>query len=492
MTDETEATVREGPGTSAPRHEAAEEEPRLSRGTLVGRYVVLDVLGAGGMGVVYAAFDPELDRKVAIKLLQASTPGSESGGQAWLLREAQAMAKLSHPNVIAVHDVGTLPGERVFVAMELVVGKTLRRWLDGKRAWRDVVGVLRAAGAGLAAAHAAGIVHRDFKPDNVLVGDDGRVRVMDFGLARRPGEDDELRGHLAGTPAYLAPELYAGEPADARSDQFAFGVALFEALYGERPFDKGVPDKPKEPGDAGVPARVRRVVMRAIAIDPRERYASMDELLAELAIDPMRARRRVTLAAIAVVLVAAIGGGVFAIAHSRAQLCKGMDRKLAGVWDDHVERAVRAAFIATKQPRAAAAADAVARVLDAYAAEWTATAVGSCEATRIHGDQTEGDMALRQDCLDARIGELRAFTQLLANADATLVVQAEKGAQGLDPIAACSNLPVLRAPNRPPPEARAKIEQIRDKLAAAKAALLAGKLGAAINRGNEIVELARS
>ncbi len=512
MTDDaTEATYREGPGTSAPRHDATGE--RLTRGTLVGRYVVLDTLGEGGMGVVYAAFDPELDRKVAIKLLQASAGGSESGGQAYLVREAQAMARLSHPNVIAVHDVGTLPGDRLFVAMELVEGETLRAWSRQARTWREVLPVMRAAGAGLAAAHAAGLVHRDFKPDNVLVGTDGRVRVLDFGLARlrsdkeptpRPSDSQiETKSPLAeqltevgtvvGTPVYMAPELYRGHPADARTDQFSFGVALYEALYQTRPYERAqlreASPRQKAPPDAGVPARVRRAVMRACAADPAQRFASMDELLGELAIDPGARRRRIAIAAAALVVVGGSGAAFYASSHARGQLCKGAERKLAGVWDAPTKQAVQAAFAATKQPRAAAAFAAAEKVIDRYAAEWTATSIESCEATRIHGDQTEQDMALRSDCLDARLDELRAFTQLLAKADADLVPTAEKAAYSLDPVKDCSNLAALRAPNRPPPEALERLSEINAHLASAKASLITGKVGAAINHANAVLAI---
>jgi serine/threonine protein kinase len=189
--DQTAATKREGalPTRTAVDPAPVKGEERLSPGTAVGRYIVQDVLGAGGMGVVYSAFDPELDRKVAIKLLQARPGGSESGGQTWLVREAQAMARLAHPNVVTVYDVGAMPGDRVFVAMELVEGITLREWMKQGHTWRESLAVMRAAGAGLAAAHSAGLVHRDFKPDNVLVGKDGRTRVMDFGLARLKGDE---------------------------------------------------------------------------------------------------------------------------------------------------------------------------------------------------------------------------------------------------------------------------------------------------------------
>ena len=258
----------------------------------VGRYRIDGRVGAGGMGVVYRAHDPDLDRPVAVKLLHADA-ASDDTARARMLREARALAKLSHPNVITVYDVGTA-GDQVFVAMELVHGDDLRRWLsDGSRSWREILAVFIAAGRGLEAAHRVALVHRDFKPENVLVGADGRVRVLDFGLARlhqhegqgregqgRKGQGREGQGHegdadthassrelisgelpsatsspnlgvnlganlgvgltqtgaLLGTPLYMAPELYDGAPADAASDQFAFCASLYEGLYGRRPF----------------------------------------------------------------------------------------------------------------------------------------------------------------------------------------------------------------------------------------------------------------
>ncbi|MCA9715618.1 MAG: serine/threonine protein kinase, partial [Myxococcales bacterium] len=252
-------------GTLASPVDRASRGAALARGDVVGRYVVLSTLGAGAMGVVYAAHDPELDRKVALKLLSPGAArdraASSIEARTRLVREAQALAKLSHPNVIAVHDVGEHDGG-VWLAMEFVEGVTLTEWLARRRGWREVLEVLRAAGRGLAAAHEAKLLHRDFKPDNVMVGRDGRTRVMDLGLARViEGADEETlelsvsdalgddaradsaaltttvtrAGALLGTPSYMSPEQFKGQGADTRSDVFSFCVTLWEALYGERP-----------------------------------------------------------------------------------------------------------------------------------------------------------------------------------------------------------------------------------------------------------------
>ena len=234
----------------------------LGRGTTVGRYVILSELGSGAMGVVYAAYDPDLDRKVALKFLR--TDASDPEARARLVREAQALAQLSHPNVVAVHDVGAFD-ERVWLAMEFVEGQSLGAWCRQRSpGWKAIVDLLVHAGRGLAAAHAAGLVHRDFKPDNVMIGTDGRARVMDLGLARRgdvsrgmprgqPISSDQaatdvqpdlsklaLRvtqaGAVLGTPAYMAPEQFTGAELAPSVDIFAFSVTLWEALYGERPF----------------------------------------------------------------------------------------------------------------------------------------------------------------------------------------------------------------------------------------------------------------
>ncbi|HGG58121.1 MAG TPA: serine/threonine protein kinase, partial [Nannocystis exedens] len=297
--------------------------PTPAEPELVGRYRIEGQLGAGGMGVVYRAYDPELDRRVAVKLLREDTVADERARQR-MLREARSMARLAHPNVIHVYDVGIV-GDQVFVAMELVIGVSLGAWLmSAPRPWQEVLDRFLAAGEGLHAAHVAGLIHRDFKPENVLVAADGRVRVLDFGLARsavqvsvdetpaHTGGDLEVEpfahaatfrrtlgasltrtGALLGTPRYMSPELCLGRPADARSDLFAFCVALYEGLYGRAPF-KGdtveaylravvageVCEPPKD--DNSVPPWIWPVLERGLAADPEARYADMSVLLAAL------------------------------------------------------------------------------------------------------------------------------------------------------------------------------------------------------------------
>ncbi len=259
-----------------------------------GRYQIVRPIGAGGMGVVYQARDLELHRPVALKMLR---PTGDAGAlRERLLAEARAMARLSHPNVLAVHDVGTL-GDAVFLAMELVEGRTLTAWLlQRKRSWREALEVFLAAARGLAAAHAVGLVHRDFKPDNVLVGDDGRVRVTDFGLARASplpldgGTPVVATSTLAGSPAYMAPEQMRAGAVDARADVFSFCVSLYQALFGARPFagetiealERAILAQAPLPVRGGAPARLRKAVLRGLRAAPAARFASMEALIAAL------------------------------------------------------------------------------------------------------------------------------------------------------------------------------------------------------------------
>jgi tetratricopeptide (TPR) repeat protein/predicted Ser/Thr protein kinase len=489
----------------------------LQRGAALGRYVVLDWLGGGGMGVVYAAYDPDLDRRVAIKLLRPdSAAGTEGRGR--LLREAQAMARLAHPNVIAVYDVGTF-GDQVFVAMEYVEGRTLKQWLaDEPRTRAAVLQLFSEAGRGLAAAHACGLVHRDFKPDNVMVGQrDGRVRVLDFGLARAGASENAApKGHadgaagglepsqgsksnrpltetltrtgsFIGTPGYMSPEQWHGQPTDARSDQFSFCVALYEALYSERPFQapsvlmlamEVVRGRVREPpAGSKVPPALRQVLLRGLRVERDQRYPSMDALLQALLRDPSTVRRRLIASAGVLGALAAIAaGGRFAV-HQRSMMCRGAVQMLAGVWDGERRQAVRASFAATARPYAQSAFDGAARAIDEYLQGWTAMRQEACEATRLRGEQSEELLDLRMECLTERREEVRALVDVFDKADADVVANAVKAARTLRPLAECANVTALRSPVAPPgdPQTRARLEEVRTRLARATALRQAGK-----------------
>ncbi|MEO8550685.1 MAG: serine/threonine-protein kinase [Kofleriaceae bacterium] len=491
----------------------ASTQKYLERGTTVGRYVVLDRLGEGGMGIVYRAFDPELARMVALKLLHTrSQTGTTIGDATWLLREAQALAKLSHPNVVIVHDVGVIRDDQVFIAMELVDGSTLRSWLSAqKRTWREVRDVMLAAGAGLAAAHAAKLVHRDFKPENVIVGKDGRVRVMDFGLARHrqgdtippPGDLDPLPGDNAvtvaegvmGTPAYMAPELFDGDIADARSDQYSFGVVLFEALSGARPYAKDlVPPRtapaPVMPAKARVPARVADAAVRAVSADRAKRFPSLDALLGVLAFDPAAGRRRIWAGLGAIVAVSA--SVVATRIVSSPTPCQGIEHRLAGIWDPPTRAKIEAAYRATKLPYADKAYIALAPALDRYTSAWVEMATDSCQATRVRGDQTEDVLSLRQACLDQELAELGALTKVLVEPNPLVIAKAAGVAEELDKVTRCANIRALRAPLTPSAAVAAQLPPIHAQLATAKAATITQRLveaGAAASKATELAKL---
>jgi serine/threonine protein kinase len=343
-TDSHAATVPQEP----PEHPSSPSQPSqratrtLTVGDRVGRYLVLSALGAGGMGVVFAAYDPQLDRKVALKLLRAGITYNTQDARTRLRREAQAIAQLSHPNVVGVYDVGSTDDGDLYIAMEFVEGDTLTSWLKKyPRTWRDIVDVFVQAARGLVAAHSVGLLHRDFKPDNVLVGGDGRVRVTDFGLARsvitpedaarssdgrRPPShsgpsalnvDLTATGTVLGTPRYMAPEQLLGPDIDARADQFSFCVALYEALYGVHPLPGATSvsmvekhDKAQPPPEgAKVPSVIAHAVMTGLERERGKRFPSMGALISALAPAPRRSPMRYAAVALAGLAVA---GGAFA------------------------------------------------------------------------------------------------------------------------------------------------------------------------------------
>jgi tetratricopeptide (TPR) repeat protein len=474
-----------------PRGAAGDPDEALAPGARIGRYVVIARIGAGGMGLVYAAHDGELNRKVALKLLRHDgSDGSARGSlRDRLQREAQAMAQLAHPNVVAVYDVGTV-GDRIFIAMELVEGETLAAWLQGPRRWRDVLAQFLSAGAGLAAAHAAGLVHRDFKPENVLIGRDGRVRVGDFGLAHQlpspaPQTPTTARprdrlttnsGSFAGTPYYMAPEQLRGEVADARSDQFSFCVALYAALVGTHPFagdERGqlldaVVAGELRPWPRRAPPRwLRRALERGLSLRPEARFPSLAALLAQLTRAPARPLLQLAAAA---ALTAALAGVVVHVRDAR-RACDGAGDKLVGVWDAARAAAVERAFTRSDRPFAAAAFTEVKRVLNAYAKQWTSLRSDACLATEVRHEQSAELLDLRMLCLDGHLRDLEALTHQLAGADARLVERAPLVVHGLEDLSDCADGQALRARVRPPgsPRERERVTALRGELAEVKA-----------------------
>jgi len=494
---------------------------RLERGAAVGRYVIVDFIDKGGMGEVYRAFDPELNRPVALKLVAVSRTSSEeslSTQKSRLLREAQALAQLSHPNVVTVYDVGPYENA-VFMAMEFVEGETLRAALAARRLSRtQILEVMRDAGRGLAAAHKAGITHRDFKPSNVILGSDGRVRVIDFGLARAqadgpedddasskvpsmtPGSSGDLLGSpltvdgtVVGTPQYMAPEQFQSRRADPKSDQFSFCVVLFMALYGARPYDGDTVDAVADGTKAGlferpkgsdVPEWLDRVVARGLRFDPAERYPSMEALLADLANDPaiaaalVRARRvRAALAGAALLSVGVAAWALVSGNQRQQRQCAAGGAKLAGVWDPTVRGAVERAFRATGRPYADDVFRTTSAALDRLGEAWVAMHKDACEATRVRGEQSEEVLTQRMACLDERLHQVKALTTLFSHADEGVLNKAADAVGRIDGVAACGDLSALSAVVKPPSDGatRAKVASIRQRLAEPRALKLAAK-----------------
>jgi tetratricopeptide (TPR) repeat protein/predicted Ser/Thr protein kinase len=475
-------------------------------GQTIDRFVVLGLVGRGGMGEVYAAYDPKLDRKVAIKLLRASDAAKDH--QHRLLREAQAIAKLQHPNVVVVFDVGTYR-DSLFLAMEYVDGRTVGAWLKAaSRTPRRILDVYLAAGRGLAAAHAAGLVHRDFKPDNVMVTRDGQVRVMDFGLATTargdggPNAADHPAGKPAktatmmGTPAYMAPEQFAAGATDARTDQFAFCVSLHEALTGERPFagstilglmtSIAAGEISPALAKSGVPSWQRKVLLRGLAADPNARYPSMNALLAALQTDPTAPPRRLAAAGLGIAaLSVALWGAGRHRTNAPVDRCGGGVERLATAWDPpgtpaRRRAAVERAFRGTRDGFAAQAFAAVAGYLDDYAAAWLGAYRDACEATHVRREQSSDVMEMRIGCLNDRLVELRALTDELATANAKVVQNAVPGVSSLVPLARCADVRLLRNVVRPPGDAatRARVEALQTQKAKLLASTLSGRCDA--------------
>ncbi|MEX1361543.1 MAG: serine/threonine-protein kinase [Nannocystaceae bacterium] len=471
---------------------------RADRPVQVGRYTVLGPIGSGGMGSVVRAHDPQLQREVALKLLRAERMG-DATTRARLVQEARAMARLAHPNVAMVFEVDEADGH-LYVAMELVDGRDLRAWLESRsRPWRATLELFVQAGRGLAAAHAKGLIHRDFKPDNVVVDAQGRARVVDFGLAREQGsaevqtEDDRdpseampesgateltTTGTLLGTPAYMSPEQWRGEVVDARSDQFSFCVSLWEALYGARPFTQTelgslmlavTQGHVEPPPSSAVPGRVLRALRRGLQPDPDDRFADMDALLVALA--PPR-RTGWLVAAGALVVVGAATAGVLAGERDPSEGCRDEAERLAGVWDDARRGAAGQGLSTTALPYAETVWASIAPRIDGYAAAWTTQAEASCVGALAQTDAARTRNARQQRCLDDALAALSELSGQLARADEAVAVDAAYAVTRLPDLSACADdRRLARWADEPTPSQADAMQRARAALAQARRSL---------------------
>ncbi len=485
------AAVGRGEATSnigAPAAHLAEPVP-----SRIGRYVVLDQLGQGGMGRVYSAYHPELDRRVALKVLHAKTSDEAAGAR--LRREAQAMARLDHPNVVAVHDVGEDDG-RLFLVMERVEGETLeQRMLRGPLPVADALSVIRQAGQGLAAAHRAGLVHRDLKPANILLSGDGRVRVADFGIARFAGAVElspspaspsgsgasELTqpGHVAGTPMSMAPEQVRGLGSDERSDQFSFCITAYKALYGEHPFDVTAPVAerfvaPRVPTPRGEPRTVRAALLRGLAPEPTERFPSMTELLVELERTPLSWKSVVPYVAAGVGLTGVVVTAVTALAPPLVPGCDRSDRTLSASWGGPQRARLERAFSEAAGDASRGPADLVTSTFDAYARDWEVEVERACEQAK---SSRRGQRTPPLECLEGQRLAFLATVDVLSSADRGMLDRAPMVAAALVPPTRCSQPGASSSTPRMPsdPSLSAAVQKVRIELASALANNLAGR-----------------
>jgi serine/threonine protein kinase len=467
------------------------------RPVTLGRFQLGAHLGSGGMGSVFEARDTSLGRTVAIKLLRPGASGEK--GRARLLREAQALARLKHPNIVTVFEVG-VAGEEVFVAMELVAGGTLREWMVSPHGWREVTDLFLALGRGLATAHALGLVHRDVKPSNIFLDLDGTPKLGDFGLVspvgaseavdsgeHRPVPQGDLTasGQVMGTPAYMSPEQLQGQPADARADQFAYCAAFHEALTGSLPGSGG--DRVQ------APQRLRRILDRGLDPVAAARYPSMDALLDDLArVRRGRTRLWLGLAGAAAVVTAASASWTAARARD---LCPPPTTRLDAAWGTTRRAALRDHLLSVDPVQGGSRFAAVSGRFDPFAAGLRDQSVEACRATRVRGTQSDALLDLRMRCLDRRLTEFEETSSVLAKVQGPEALdRAVSGAAQLPPLADCADVNALQHSTQLPsrPEARAKAEALSRKIDQVSARERAGALQDLPASARALVEEARA
>lgn len=463
-----DAAQREGEG------DAGEEHPRR-----ISRFVLLGVLGQGGMGRVFRAYDPSLAREVAIKLLHGESRDPAAAER--LVREAQAMAQVSHPNIVTIYEVGREEG-RVFLAMELVTGKTLRQWLKDGRSTEEIVDAFKQAAAGLHAAHERGLVHRDFKPGNVFVGEDGRVRVGDFGLAKAQGSesdslsgadaisgDSELtqRGSVIGTPPYMAPEQHAGLELSPACDQYAFGVALYEALEGERPFgQRKLTELAQAKGRkemramAKTPGRLAKVIERALEPEAGARFESMTEVMKGMA--PRRKSGAAWTIGLGVALVGAVALASPAEEQGAQTQCDA--DALAELWNEARQAEAKAAFVESGKPYAEATFESANERMNAYVKAWSAGRNDACLTATGGEEEAQALADARRRCLDRGKAEFESLAGFFGEPTETTVKDAPALAAGLPKVGRCTDPGYVRTYFGDTTTPEEKLEPVRREL----------------------------
>lgn len=492
-----------------------------------GRYTILERLGAGGMGEVWTAYDPHLDRKIALKLIHSQFEGARQDKyRARLLREAQALAKLSHPHVVTVYDVDRID-DRLYIAMEFIEGETVTAWVERvSPSWKDILEVYMAAARGLAAAHQQGIVHRDIKPSNIVVGTDKRVCVLDFGLAKALQGDatigestleleDETSLHdvvlsarqsltktgpTIGTPGYMALEqIRGGRHVGPAADQFSLAVSLYESLYGHSPFSRAsllarltameAGDVVPPPSDTVVPSQVFEVLCRALRPNPDERYPSMEALIHALE-HPERLstrRRHLWLGAVGAALVA--GAGAIWLARVETDPppapCQGAAEIWSSVWNDSRRTAVEEAILATGVRYGNGVSTNVFTAADRFGKAWKASWTHVCEATAVQEVQSQALLEARMDCLTASRHKMDAVIAIFEDADEAVLDRSVNLLESVDEPAGCETL-------KPPSgETETLTPMVRKALDVARQRLAQSDVAAEADRHEDALKMAK-
>lgn len=431
----------------------------------LGQYEVTKRLGRGAFGEVYLGYDAELHRPAALKLLRGAA-GPDA--KARLRKEAQAMAALNHPALLTVYGFGEFEG-RVFIAMEYAEHGTMRDWIRQARSTDEIVQQVAHAARGLHAAHQAGLVHRDVKPSNILIGNDGRARVSDFGLVYAEASLPTLTSSgsgsaqtaMGGTPPYMSPELFDPSPPTPRSDEFALCITLYELLFDARPnWQQTIIDGVEVPSTrprpkAPTPGWLRDVLIRGLKTDPNERYASLAELAKVLDEGRGRRARRQRLVGAAVVVSIAAGLGWTARSSNAEAPCTTAESSLAGVWDQPRAAAIRSAIGNSELSFTDATWTTVKQTLDEYAARWVDAHQDTCAATEIRHERSPQLMDKAMACLERRKRQLAAFVGVLERGDAATIASAPLGATQLQHVSECTDLERLLSAAPPPPPERA-------------------------------------